>query len=138
LGLEDIEGEEGDPFSDQFDKVGYGSKLIYGNLGSIFILQIAMLIGQIINYFVLKVSQWIYLPPYFRIVKNFLQRRLDNYAWNGQIQFSAQNYLIRLVTAFICIQNLRFSGMYTPVEQFSSVAAIALFVNAVLFPFVVK
>jgi hypothetical protein len=49
-----ISSIDDDALTEKFDEVGYGSKLVYGNLGSLLIYQVMMWLFMIVNSLVLK------------------------------------------------------------------------------------
>jgi hypothetical protein len=43
-----------EPKSDKFDEIGYGSMLVYGNLGSLLIFQVLIWLFISVNFMILK------------------------------------------------------------------------------------
>ena len=95
-----------------------------------------MIVGQFLNFCLLKATEDMSMHPTLRKIRNYQIEKLNNYTWNGQIAFCAQNYLFFCVTGWITIQNLRFEG-YTFVEQLSSAISIVLVTFSAMFPFVI-
>ena len=87
--------------SDRFSEVGYGSKLVYGNLGS-------LPIYQLLFWFVLALFRLSLCSEYTRKSKvgRFMQSQYDKFWWNGQISYWRQNYLAICVSGLISFQNL--------------------------------
>ena len=117
--------------SENLDIIGYSSSLVFGNLGSLPIYQIAtpLLLGVI--HVVSK-----RIPDKYRDTKvgRLILGLNQDYWWNGQIGFWHQNYLVLSVSGLISIYKLHFNSTASPTQIISSVVAVILISWSVLFP----
>jgi hypothetical protein len=130
----DFESISDEPLSESFEAVGYGNIMIVNNMGSLYIISIfyfgITLLLSIIPY-------CFYTGPCRFYIRRKIQNYLDNFYWNGFIQFIDQNYLFFVVMSMIELFDLRLGSEFTVTERYNSVFAILMIVFLALFPFII-
>jgi hypothetical protein len=61
--------EDDEPLTEKFDEVGYGSQMIYGNLGSLMIFQVLIWLYMVVLAILLR-----YLPKKYIKIRRILER----------------------------------------------------------------
>ena len=61
--------EDDEPLTEKFDEVGYGSQMIYGNLGSLMIFQVLIWLYMVVLAILLR-----YLPKKYIKIRIILER----------------------------------------------------------------
>ena len=97
--LEFVFGFEDEPFNERTDELGYGSRFIISNLGSVFIFFVINVIINILYWLIIKSE----LFEKTNILFKFAKKQFNSFIWNGLITFLNESYLLLCFCAAINI-----------------------------------
>ena len=127
-----IFGIEEGGLTEQFEATGYEYTMIIGNMGSMYLIMLA------IPAFAILVKFIVCCFPYVKIcnLDKKLNGVLKGIFWNDVINYLDQGYMVLSLMAMINLTDLRLGFSATNGERYNSLLAIVLMIVIVSFPFV--
>ncbi len=124
--------EDDEPLSEQFDIIGYSSRLVYDNLGSLLIFMFLQPALLIFGYFILWALKFTNAyPKQLDRLKTGIKERIKGFLSNGLVAFYLKNYLVLSVIGNITRKDF---GSNTSLN-YSSVLSVLLTAYSLAFPF---
>ncbi len=125
--------EDDQALTEQFDIVGYSSRLVYDNMGSLLtfmLLQPVSLIFAYITLWALKYTKK--YPRLIDLLKHTIRDKIDGFLYNGLIAFYSTNYMVLSVIGNITRKDFGKNDSL----NFSSFISWVLTIFSVSFPLI--
>ena len=119
------------PFADQFAELGYESKYVITNLGSLFMILVLYPVTIALLFAISRLQ----ISPHRRI-NDWAKRSLDSFFWNDLITLINEPYQVLAVAAFIH-SHAMFRPNPTGAEVFQDVFNLLLLGIVLVYPFVI-
>ena len=121
-----IFGFDSEPYSDEADLIGYGSRYTTENTGSLLIYLICIALRLLLFYAIMKRCN-----PKFVRTRSWASRKRNDFLWSGAIDFFNENYLCIAFSLGINSSYFKFTSVS---EVFNNLFAIALTVAFFVIP----